>query len=119
MEIPNNPPRVGKAKLLDRQFAKWWSFLNAWGISAFLLFLACLGTGEHKHSCAVLSSLLLAWGYWIGTVHFPHFIRRLRDLNAFDAKALENAIFHDHITKKLLSYFPFFLGTLSMIALTF
>ncbi|MFY0992956.1 hypothetical protein [Halomonas sp. C05BenzN] len=117
MEITNNPPRVGKAELLDRQFADWWLFLNTWGISAFLLFLACLGTGDHKHFCAVLSSLLLAWGYWEGRECFPHFVRRLRRQRSPEAKALESEIFRDHFFKKLLSYFPFLLGISTLGAL--
>ncbi|MCC9598885.1 MULTISPECIES: hypothetical protein [unclassified Rubrivivax] len=117
MEITNNPPRFGKAELLDHQFGDWWLFLNTWGTSAFLLFLACLGTGEHKHFCALLSSLLLGWGYWAGRKRFPLFIRRLRRQRSAEAKALESEIFRDHFFKKLLTYFPLILGIATLGAL--
>lgn len=117
MEIPNNPPYVGKAALLDRQFSDWWFFLNTWGVSAFLLFLACLGTGEHKHFSAALSSLLLGWGYWAARDRFPYFIRMLRRQKSQEAKVLENEIFRDHVLTKLFSYFPLVLGIATLGAL--
>jgi len=117
MEIENHPPVVGKADLLDKQFADWWLFLNTWGTAAFLLFLACLGTGDHKHTSALLSSALLGWGYWAARHRFPTFISRLREDRSKDSKRLENEIFRDHFWKKLFAYFPFLLGFTSLSSL--
>jgi hypothetical protein len=110
MDFPNNPPKVGKTELLDNQFADWWLFLNTWGISAFVLFLGSLGAGEHKYFCAILSSALLGWGYWVARGRFPSFIIRLRKGMLPQAKNLEKEIFRDHFFKRLLEYFPFLLG---------
>jgi hypothetical protein len=110
MEIANNPPKAGKADLLDQQFGDWWLFLNTWGTTGFLFFLACLGTGDYMHFTALLSSMLLLWGYWLSNHRFPKFIKGLRKNKISGAKKLEKLIFRDHFLKKTLSYFPFYLG---------
>ena len=117
MEVVNNPPRIHKGNLLDRQFGNWWLFLNTCGVSAFLLFLACLGAGEHKHLCALLSSLLMGWVYWTGRNRFPLFIERLRQQNSTASKALEKEIFRDHFFKRLVNYFPFMFGVSTLCIL--
>lgn len=110
MEIPNRPPVVGKTELLDKQFGDWWLFLNTWGTSAFLLFLACLGTGDHRHTSAVFSTMLLLWGYWVGRHRFPAFVNRLRETPTKENRRLEGEIFWDHFLKNPLAYFPLLLG---------
>nr|WP_092279351.1 MULTISPECIES: hypothetical protein [unclassified Duganella] len=79
MDIINNPPKLGKHEALDEQFGRWWRFLNDLGVAVFLLFLSCLGAGENKHLCAVLSGALLGWRYAVGRVMFPSFITHLRN----------------------------------------
>lgn len=119
MEIINNPPFVGKHPLIDRQFATWWLFLNSWGIAGFLLFLACLGTGHHKYSCAMLSLSLWLWSYFVGWKKFPDYILRLRDENSKRSKTLEKIIFREHFYKKLHHFWPLILGisTLGSLAI--
>ncbi|NRA22889.1 MAG: hypothetical protein HRU08_00080 [Oleispira sp.] len=114
MEIANNPPKIGKSNLLDQQFGDWWLFLNTWGATGFLFFLACLGTGDYKHFTALLSSMLLIWSYWLSNDRFPEFIRRLRENKIPAAEKLERHIFRDHFLKKILFYFPLWLGIASL-----
>lgn len=42
-------------------------FANAWGILAFLLFMASLATAEYKYVCALLSVLLMGWLWLSGS----------------------------------------------------
>lgn len=96
--------------MLDTQLNEWTEFLNEWGGSAFILFLACLGTGEHKHLCALLSGLFLCFGYWKNRGRFPVFIQYLRNKRTPEAMSLENEIWKDHFFYKLLNHFPLILG---------
>lgn len=114
MNIINNPPKIGKHDTIDAQFAKWWLFLNSWGIAAFLLFLSCLGTSEHKHSCAILSCLLLGWGYAVGRKEFPAFVTHLRNEDSSRAKVLEGTIWREHLYKRPHHFFPLFLGVATL-----
>jgi hypothetical protein len=114
MDIINNPPKVGKHPEIDVQFAKWWLFLNSWGVAAFLLFLSCLGLNEHKHSCAVLSWLLLGWGYAVGRKEFPAFVARLRNEDSSRARVLEGTIWLEHLYKRPHQFFPLFLGVVML-----
>ena len=107
-------PATGKSNLLDEQFSDWKGFLNEWGSSAFLLFLACLGTGEHKHFCALLSISFLGFGYWENRGRFPIFVRHLRSRRTPEAKSLEKEIWKDHLYRQLLRYYPFMLGVCSL-----
>jgi hypothetical protein len=118
MEIINNPPVVGKHPLIDRQFATWWRFLNSWGIAGFLLFLACLGTAEHKYACAMLSLSLLLWGYFVGRKKFPEYIVHLRNENSKRSKMLEKVIFKEHFYKRLHHFVPLILGVSTMGSLS-
>jgi len=114
MDIIKNPPKVGKHEEIDAQFGRWWFFVNSWGVAAFLLFLSCLGTNEHKHSCAVLSWLLLGWGYAVGRKEFPAFVAHLRNEESPHAKDLEGAIWLEHLYKRLHHFLPLFLGIVTL-----
>lgn len=110
MNITNDPPKIGKHPIIDKQFGDWWLFLNGLGVTAFLMFLACLGTGEHKHSCAVLSCSLLVWGYIAGLNNFPRYMERLRRERSYRAQLLEKSIWLEHFYKRPHHYFPLVLG---------
>lgn len=114
MDIINNPPKIGKHDGIDAQFGRWWRFLNGWGVAAFLLFMSCMGTGEHKHACAVLSVILLGWGYAVGRGEFPAFIDHLRHEDSTRAKALEGSIWLEHLYKRPHHFFPLFLGMMTL-----
>lgn len=119
MDIIDNPPKVGKNQKIDHEFSKWWLFLNSWGVAAFIFFLSCLGLNEHKHSCALLSCILLAWGYVIGQKEFPEIITKLRKKKNPNSKALEKKIWHEHLAMKFLYYIPLFLGIFTLGSLAF
>jgi len=118
LDMPMNSNTSGKFEL-DRQFRGWASYLNEWGTTAFGLFLACLGTAEHKHLCAVLSSALLSWGYGANCGRFPIYITHFRKKQSPGAKSLERAIWLEKLYKRPMAYFPFFLGvgTLATLAI--
>lgn len=118
MDIISNPPQIGKHHKIDAQFDKWQLFVNKLGAYAFVFFLSCLGTSEHKYLCAALSWLLLAWCYAVGRKKFPVFIVRLRKEGTASAKTLEKSIWSEHLYKKPQHFFPFFLGfsTLGFLA---
>jgi len=114
-----NPPAVGKAELLDKEFGAWWVALNSLGVVSFGMFLTCLGLNEHKHNCAVLCLLLVAWLYCAGRQKFPSFVSRLRGKQTSDAAAFEKEIFSDHLPlfKSFITYFPMWLGLTSLLSL--
>ena len=114
-----NPPALGKADLLDKEFGAWWVALNSLGVVSFGMFLACLGLNEHKHNCAVLCLLLVAWLYGAGRKKFPSFVFRLRGKKTSDAAAFEKEIWSDHLPffKSFVTHFPMWLGLTSLLSL--
>ncbi|PRC94419.1 hypothetical protein [Solimicrobium silvestre] len=119
MEIPKNPPKIGKHEQIDKEFGVWWWFLNTWGTASFLLFLACLGTGEYRHTCALISSILLTWSYFFGLSAFPPFINRLRSQSTEAAKTLEKKIFFEHFVKRPFDFLPLLIGCATLGSIAF
>ena len=122
MEIDKNRyPLRSKHPVIHDQFANWWVFLNSAGIFSFLLFLACLGAGENKYFCALLSLSLMAWLMFIGRNKYPEFSTKLRTRNS---KTLNDKEFNKEIWKEQLPVFkvplihwPYWLGYLSLTSL--
>ncbi|MGL5631306.1 MAG: hypothetical protein ACRDD3_03005 [Azovibrio sp.] len=114
-----NPPVLGKASLLDKEFGAWWVVLNSLGVFSFGMFLACLGLNEHKHNCAVLCLLFVLWFYWAVHKKFPLFVSRLRAKKTSGAAALEKEIWAGYFPflKSFVTHFPMWLGLSSLLSL--
>lgn len=78
MDIQGSPLVPKKVALLTWQFARWWILLNSLGIFSFGLFLGCLGAGEHRYWCAVVSCCIVVWLYSVGKGKFPAFFDKAR-----------------------------------------
>ncbi len=119
MDIPDKSPINAKHPDVKEQFDQWWVFLNGMGSFSFLLFLASLGTGDDKYFSALFSSLLVAWGLWLGRNKFPRIIVRLRGSEFDGAKALEKTIMKEQMPffRVPFTHFPYWLGMFSLMAL--
>jgi hypothetical protein len=113
MDIQGSPLVPKKVDLLTRQFARWWLLLNSLGLFSFGLFLGCLGTGEHRYWCAVISCLMVVWLYVVGKEKFPAFLDMARKSNDPDMKKLASEISKDYLPfiKSLFTHFPFCAGS--------
>lgn len=117
MQIPDHPPAIGKAREIDAQFGVWWKFLNSLGVAAFLMFTQCIGLNEWRYLSAIMSGLLVIWGYAYGTRYFPTFVRHLRSQKIAQAKSLEAALWKDYFYRRPWAYFPMFLGFSTLFGL--
>lgn len=117
MQIPDNPPAVGKSETLDIQFGAWWKFLNGLGVAAFLMFTQCVGLNEWRHLGATLSCVLIVWAYAYGTRYFPPFVRHLRRKNTKASRSLESALWKDYLYRRPWAYLPMYIGIFTLFGL--
>ena len=119
MEIYGRFPIKGDYSALDKEFEKWWRIINSIGIGGFLLFLACLGTGEHKYYCAILSLSLYFWALIIAQTHFPKIVKDLKKSKHKTSRKFANSIVQEYVPViiKPHLFLPFWLGTTTLIIL--
>lgn len=117
MDIPDNPPTIGKSQLLDNQFGVWWKFLNSLGVASFLMFTQCVGLAEWRYPAALLGCVLVMWGYCYGMRYFPPFVRHLRNQGSGAARNLESAVWRDYLFRKPWAYVPMYVGVFTLFGL--
>jgi len=115
------PVVVGNSEEINKQFSQWWKYINSIGGIGFALFLSCLGTGDHKFYAGVASLFLYLWALFIVQSRFPKTLKLMRKSKRKKTREFANVIINKHVPviKMAHLFFPFWLGTVSLIFLAF
>lgn len=119
MNIFGRSPVRGPSEHLNKAFEEWWYVLNSIGITAFMIFLGCLSGDENKYFYALLGTALVGWALYVAKEFFPSVVKKFRKSKVPDDVEITRRIMRDYLGVATMpfAYFPYFLGTFSLLGL--
>lgn len=106
--ILGETPIKGSSKILDKEFGKWWLFLNNLGIFSFLIAISVHGS-NHEQGKSIAALILFTWLYLVGKDKMkPRYVSKVTKGDSELAKKINQEYLHSKYM--VTAYLPFTLG---------